>query len=135
MKGKEYKSEFTSAVANILNKAPTNVSNKKYIVNLISTLEKVNGALKKNPRLVITVVTEDVVGDDDERLAKRRFLFWFLHKLLWLKTKQIHPADLAESLFNSCDRNLSFILEILALKDPLVFKQVFQSTLILLQGM
>ena len=134
MRGKEFKDEFTSIVATILNKDPTNVSNKKYLINIVSTLEKVNGALKKNPRLVITTVADEGGGDNDERTAKIKFLFWFLHKLFWLKTQHIHSVDLRENLHQNCDRNVTLVLEILALKDPSMFKQVFQSILILLQG-
>ena len=136
MKGKEFKDEFTSIVATLLNKAPTNVANKKYLTNVVSTLEKVNGALKKNPRLVVTTVAEDKgpSGDNNERTTKRKFLFWLLHKLFWLKTQHVHSIDVRQNLHHNCDQNVTQVLQILALYDPSMFKQVFQSILILLQG-
>ena len=126
--GRDFLGQFTSAVTNILNRAPSSIDNKKYLVSVNSLLEKIQDSLKKNPSKLVSQN-----GKEEENTIKYRFLYWLINKTLWLKTKE-YPEDLRGKIYLNCDKNLRLILEVLAQHDTKMFKEVIQKTLIFLQG-
>jgi hypothetical protein len=100
--------------------------------NLTGFLNRIPGVLDKLPHGIVTQNNDgqEVVG------KKKRFTFWLLHKILLFKS-QTHftaGADLEVEIDRNCDKILKQILNLLALKDPALFRLVIQHLLILLQG-
>ena len=99
----EFIVEFTSQVTKILNKAPDKISNRKYLISLDPLLSKIHDTLKKYPRIIIANNFEDAA--EEESLTKKKFLFWLIHRTLWLK-HQSFPEDLQENIHLNCDKNI-----------------------------
>ena len=117
MRGRDFLGEFTSAVTNILNKAPSSIDNKKYLATVNSCLEKIHDSLKKNPSKIVSQN-----GKEEENTIKGRFLYWLINKTLWLKTKE-YPEDLRQKIYFNCDKNLRLILEVWFYVDPTIQPQ------------
>ena len=128
MRGRDFLGEFTSAVTNILNKAPSSIDNKKYLATVNSCLEKIHDSLKKNPSKIVSQN-----GKEEENTIKSRFLYWLINKTLWLKTKE-YPEDFRQKIYFNCDKNLRLILKVLAQHDTKMFKEIIQDALVFLKG-